>query len=189
MVGRLALTLPQTTPPQRVKTALMKRVSREIEQPNLLQRFSRWLLGPGMTLRVAVSALILVMAVSNVLLWTQVNQLSEMNKHGYASVMLESTDNTPGANGMVIYTSDGRYGLMVVNGLADLQEDQQYQLWLIKDQDRTSGGVFSVGRTGYHVLQIYSKVPLDSYDGFGITIEPAGGSPGPTGKRVLAGSF
>jgi anti-sigma-K factor RskA len=30
---------------------------------------------------------------------------------------------------------------------------------------------------------------LDAYTDFGVTVEPAGGSPGPTGDKVLGGSF
>jgi anti-sigma-K factor RskA len=172
-----------------VKTALLQQVLREIPKPSLLASLRAWLFAPGMTMRVAVMAVIVVLVASNVLLWTQVNQLSQMNKHGYASVLLDSTDNNPEKTGMVVYTSDGRYGFLVVNGLDTLDESQQYQLWLIKDGERTSGGIFSVGRSGYHVLEIKSKIRLDTYDGFGITIEPAGGSPGPTGDRVLDGSF
>jgi anti-sigma-K factor RskA len=58
-------------------------------------------------------------------------------------------------------------------------------LWLIQDGQRTSGGVFSVSDEGYGSLWISSPEPLATYSAFGITIEPAGGSPGPTGDKVL----
>ena len=54
---------------------------------------------------------------------------------------------------------------------------------------RTSGGVFSVYDEGYGVLKIDAPEPLISYQNVGITIEPAGGSPGPTGERVLGGDL
>ena len=68
-----------------------------------------------------------------------------------------------------------------------LDDAQQYQLWLIRDGERTSGGVFSVSQSGYTAMQVYSREPLASFDAFGITIEPYGGSPGPTGDKVLGG--
>jgi anti-sigma-K factor RskA len=71
-----------------------------------------------------------------------------------------------------------------VDHLEPLGPDQQYQLWLIKD-GRISGGVFDVGDDGYGSLTVRAPDPLDSYT-FGVTVEPAGGSPGPTGPRVLA---
>ena len=60
---------------------------------------------------------------------------------------------------------------------------------LVKDGKRSSGGVFSVQDNGYGVLKIDSPLPLIEYQTFGVTIEPFGGSPGPTGKKVLGGSL
>jgi anti-sigma-K factor RskA len=189
VVGGIALTVPQITPPARVKTALLSKISPQPEKSSILELIQGWLFGRGAVLRLAVAALILVLAASNVLLLNQVSKLNQMSNLGYGSVLLKSTENAPGATGMVVYTTDGKFGFLVVNGLQKLQSDQQYQLWLIKGQQRTSGGIFSVGAEGYFVMEVEPQVPLTAYDGFGITIEPAGGSPGPTGKRVLAGSF
>lgn len=77
----------------------------------------------------------------------------------------------------------------MVDGLPKLDESQQYQLWLIKDGERTSGGVFSVTSSGYGWVYVRTPDPLASYQAAGITIEPAGGSPGPTGDKVLGGNL
>jgi anti-sigma-K factor RskA len=77
----------------------------------------------------------------------------------------------------------------VVDSLPVLDVTHQYQLWLIKDGKRTSGGVFSVSQAGYGALAISSPQPLKEFAAFGITIEPAGGSPGPTGDKVMGGSL
>jgi hypothetical protein len=42
----------------------------------------------------------------------------------------------------------------VVDHLGALSPEQQYQLWLIQDGKRTSGGVFSVSSEGYASLVI-----------------------------------
>jgi anti-sigma-K factor RskA len=78
-----------------------------------------------------------------------------------------------------------RIGTLIADHLEPLSPDQQYQLWLIENGDRLDGGVFDVGDDGYGSLTVRAPEPLDSY-AFGVTIEPAGGSPGPTGPRVLA---
>jgi anti-sigma-K factor RskA len=88
-----------------------------------------------------------------------------------------------------VVSLDGEHGTLVVDGLAALGEEQQYQLWLIQDGQRTSGGVFSVSEEGYGSLWISSPEPLSSYSTFGITIEPAGGSPGPSGDKVLGNAL
>jgi hypothetical protein len=63
-----------------------------------------------------------------------------------------------------------------------------FGLALNSDGLRTSGGVFAVNPEGYGALWISSPEPLSSYPAFGITIEPVGGSPGPTGEKVLGGN-
>jgi anti-sigma-K factor RskA len=105
------------------------------------------------------------------------------------SVALLGTEVAPKAHGVIIISSDGRYGALVVEDLPALTAGQQYQLWLIEDSQRTNGGIFSVNDNGYQSLTIEAPQPLQSYSAFGITIEPAGGSPGPTGPKVLGSSL
>jgi anti-sigma-K factor RskA len=102
----------------------------------------------------------------------------------FGQIALASTENAPGATGILIISADGEYGSLVVQGLPDLSPGQQYQLWLIDNGRRSSGGVFSV-HEGYAAMQVYAPRALDSYEAFGITIEPAGGSREPTGAKVL----
>jgi len=101
--------------------------------------------------------------------------------------MLTGTEAAPGATGTIVISMAGESGTLVVDGLPSLDEAHQYQLWLIRDGQRTSGGVFSVNPEGYGSLWISFPANLTSYDAFGITIEPAGGSPGPTGDKVMVG--
>jgi len=91
--------------------------------------------------------------------------------------------------GMLVISKDGNYGTLIVENLPPLDQAYQYQLWLIKDGQRTSGGVFSVNEDGYGVLYVLSKKSLISYPSFGITVEPAGGSSSPTGDKVLSGNL
>lgn len=89
------------------------------------------------------------------------------------------------STGLIIISNDGEYGTLIVQNLPHLPEAEAYQLWLIKDGQRTSGGLFNVSEDGYLAKIIYSPEPLAHYQTFGITIEPATGSPGPTGEKVL----
>jgi anti-sigma-K factor RskA len=130
--------------------------------------------------------LVLVLAVSNLLLWNQVRGFRNL---AFKVVQLSATEVLPDAAGMIVISGDGRYGTLVASNLTQLPDDQQYQLWLIQDGERTSGGVFSVSRGGYAALRVSSQQPLDSFTAVGITIEPYGGSPGPTGDKVLGGEF
>jgi anti-sigma-K factor RskA len=60
-------------------------------------------------------------------------------------------------------------------------------MWLIDSQgDRTSGGflVPEMNRP-FETAVISLSLPLTGFTGFGITLEPFGGSPKPTGPRIL----
>ncbi|NPA26869.1 MAG: hypothetical protein GXO36_04660 [Chloroflexi bacterium] len=81
--------------------------------------------------------------------------------------------------------------------LPPLPEGQAYQFWLVKpDQTRDSGAVFAIPPAestplpdGHYLIWVRAPQPLEHYIAFGITIEPATGSPAPTGPRVLFGSL
>jgi len=79
--------------------------------------------------------------------------------------------------------------MLMAQNLPDLDKDHQYQLWLIRDGQRTSGGVFSLSDANEGRLQVFAPGSLLFYDSFGVTIEPAGGSPDPTGEKVLGGKL
>jgi anti-sigma-K factor RskA len=66
-----------------------------------------------------------------------------------------------------------------------------YQMWLIDPQgDRTSGG-FIIPESDYPFVMtvVSSPKPLSDFVGFGITLEPSGGSPKPTGPRIMRVDF
>lgn len=104
-------------------------------------------------------------------------------------VALQGTDLVPRASGLIVISPDGQHGTLVVDELPALDESQEYQLWLIRDGQRTSGALFSVSEDGYGNKWIDAPEPLTNYSSFGVTIEPAGGSPGPTGEKVLGGDL
>lgn len=132
--------------------------------------------------RPVVLLFIIALVVSNVLLWQQLN---EPSPDAWRRIRLTGSEVAPEATGIIYISADGQNGTLIVDKLPQLSPEQQYQLWLIQDGQRTSGGVFSVDDDGYRGIQIESPQPLQDFGAFGVTIEPAGGSPGPTGERVL----
>jgi anti-sigma-K factor RskA len=134
--------------------------------------------------------LILALAAVNLLLWQRVNQLETAAGPGQMqAIPLTSTDAAPDASGYVIISPDGRNGAIVVDGLPMLDAEHEYQLWLIRDGQRTSGAVFSVDEDGYRGARIEAPESLFEYEAVGISPEPAGGSPAPTGEPVLQGTL
>ena len=64
-------------------------------------------------------------------------------------------------------------------------------MWLIDPKgDRTSGG-FITPETGYPFVMavVSSPQPLTGFTGIGVTLEPFGGSPKPTGPKILRVDF
>jgi anti-sigma-K factor RskA len=81
--------------------------------------------------------------------------------------------------------------VLIVWNLPPLNGDQTYQAWLIDAQgDRTSAGIFRPdAELAYVSKGIFSPGGLSGFTGIGVTVEPAGGSPQPTGERIFKVDF
>ncbi len=91
------------------------------------------------------------------------------------------------ATGSLRFAPDKTLALFEARDLPPLPPSQSYQLWLIyPDGTRDSGAVFNVPATGEATLVVVAPQPLGSYSRFGVSIEPAGGSPAPTGPPALS---
>ena len=190
VAGQLSLVAPAATPSPELKDRLMKRVQATRPQPRAsAQTPSRsWLerLLPAWSL--ASLFFIFALAGFNIFLWQRLNHPEVAHPAGgMFAVPLSASDPNSTASGYVLISSDGDNGALVVDGLPRLSEDQQYQLWLIRDGKRTSGAVFSTDGMSYGGTRIHAPGSLLDYSAVGITIEPVGGSPQPTGPRVMGG--
>jgi anti-sigma-K factor RskA len=201
---KLPLAAPDAIPPSHLKASILRQLPKKQSAPvaqeaaptrNTPQKRPWWrsllqglpALSPAWSL--ASLALILVLGASNLFLWQRVSLLSQPSTSHFITVDLQPSQSASAAAGMLVMDEQGNAGTLVVDGLPVLDSSKGYQLWLIRDGERTSGGVFSVDSLGYGSLWITSESPLTSYDSFGVTIEPAGGSPGPTGEKVLGGEL
>lgn len=145
------------------------------------------LFSPGPAWAVASLVIVAALFLSNLFMWMQVRRLQSAAP--LRSIALMGTEAAGEAAGTLVISRDGEYGVLVADHLPALDPDQQYQLWLIQDGKRVSGGVFSVNPEGYGALLVTSPQPLESYQSVGVTVEPYGGSPGPTGQKVLGGDL
>ena len=189
----LSFVAPVAAPSPDLKDRLMQRVhsvntvhprERVISQPPARPWLERLLPVWGL----ASLFLIIGLAASSLVLWQRVNHLEFATAPGgMRAVPLSATDSAPSATGFVLISVDGEDGALVVDGLAPLGESQQYQLWLIRDGQRISGAIFSTDEKSYGGTRIRAPRSLLEYSAVDITIEPAGGSPQPTGDQVLGG--
>lgn len=193
VVAELPMALETSTPSPELKGRILARARQSSQPaqptPSTWKRFWGSLQRSAPAWGLASLALVLVLALSNIFLWQRLERAESAGQEPLRTAVLAATDYFPEATGKLVISRDGEYGVLVVDGLPELDENHQYQLWLIQNGQRTSGGVFSVNPEGYGVLYINSPQPLASYQAVGITIEPTGGSPGPTGEKVLGGNL
>lgn len=195
IVEVLPLAMQENTPPSGLKGQILRSARQSQTRPVAQTRASWWEQLAGYLRQTAPAwglaslVLILLLGVNNLFLWQRVNQIESHSQAPFMSVTMTGTEASPDASGLLVISRDGEHGTLIVDGLAALDPTSQYQLWLIRDGQRTNGGVFSVDQEGYGSLWISSPRPLASYASFGITVEPAGGSPGPTGEKVLGGDL
>lgn len=191
VVAQLALAVPKAVPSADLPSRLMGRLQDSkavLASPSWWQRLRTTKPRLGLAWGIASAIIIMILTVSNLLLWQRINQIETGPRSGrMRAIPLTSTNAAPGADGFIIIGADGQNGALVVDKLPLLTPEQQYQLWLIRDGQRTSAAVFSVDEYGYGGTRIKAPGSLFEYSACGVSIEPAGGSPSPTGDRVLAG--
>jgi anti-sigma-K factor RskA len=99
---------------------------------------------------------------------------------------LKGTEIAARSSGRLYGKGDQTSFMLVVHNLPPLELSKVYQLWLVDASgNRISGGTFTLDSEGYGWLVVGLKRPLTDFTNMGITIEPTGGSPAPTGPRVM----
>jgi anti-sigma-K factor RskA len=184
----LAFADSTETPSPQIKQRLMAQVSDRRETSPVRQRWSlsRWMPAAGALALVMIALL----AISNVLLWQRMQNMEMLRgPRGMWAIAIQGTDAAPQASAFMIVGADGKNGVFVVDEMPRLAEGQEYQLWLWRNGEVHSGGVFDVDEDGYRGLRVEAPDSLLSYSSCNVTIEPAGGSEYPTGEEVLAGTL
>ncbi|MBM2825988.1 MAG: putative transrane anti-sigma factor [Dehalococcoidia bacterium] len=102
---------------------------------------------------------------------------------------LSPTGAAPQARGFMVASSNGTSGFLFVHGLPPLSSPEAYQLWLIRDGEKSSGGVFSVDDEGYGVVTVTLPDLISSYRAIGIIAGPISDNYDLLGTTVLEGEF
>jgi anti-sigma-K factor RskA len=90
--------------------------------------------------------------------------------------------------GTFLFEPERRFAVLHMWGLDPLESRQSYQAWLVRpDGSRVSAGLFSADPNSIFTSAVLSSpAPVGEFSTLGVTIEPAGGSEEPTGRRVLS---
>lgn len=110
-----------------------------------------------------------------------------LSEPGLMTFAMAPQSDAPNGSGRVYLSPDLSKAAIAVWRLPPLPPDRTYQLWFrLDDQTRVSITTFSVDEKGSAVVRLDVPRMSHPYVQCGITLEPRGGSPQPTGPRVLA---
>jgi anti-sigma-K factor RskA len=211
---RAASTLPESVSPlepaPETKQALMRRVATDERARSSMQsqpsrRVNRWeSFFRNFSLAAAALAILWVVVLNiqvvrmrneiaslNNALAAQSNSLNQIiqnlpqnNPSETITISLKGTNAQPKAQGQLIADPTSQSAVLVVTGLPPLEPGKTYQVWLIANAP-VSAGLLTTDANGQGVLIITSTESIGSFKSLGISVEPKGGSPQPTGDIVV----
>jgi anti-sigma-K factor RskA len=190
VTGRLAAAAPLREPPRGLEERILQGIAARRPDPvsrstSAVRRGAPW---RALTAIAAMCALAL--GVGNLLQWTGVLQAPLRGTQSrFTTALLSGTGDARNAYGTIVLDPADNKGVLAVTGLPKLDDRHQYQLWLIRDGQRRSGGVFSPDEEGYGGMLLTVPEDFKDFRSLGVTVEPRGGSTLPTGARVLFGSL
>jgi hypothetical protein len=99
---------------------------------------------------------------------------------------LAGSGSAAAARGFAVFPVEGA-GTIVLDGLPPAETGRTYQAWVLAGGQPISAGLMNVGSDGLAILA--DVIPVSGTDTVALTLEPAGGSPGPTTDPVVVGQL
>lgn len=191
-------------PPRQPSPALRKRLQSQLPSAQRTQKTARprlaWSFG-----QLAVGGVFVLLFMMNLFSFAQMRALQRQqltvqrqlqnNQAALAMLSYPGTEAIPihadNLSGSLLLDRDRNSAVLVVWNLPELSEEQVYQVWLIEtNDDRVSGGLFRPQPDlPYTTQPVFASQDISKFVGIGVTVEPAGGSERPTGRRVLKVDF
>nr|AIA10687.1 anti-sigma-K factor rskA [uncultured bacterium] len=99
-------------------------------------------------------------------------------------------DDSPRAYGVacLVRSSDKEQLVVYVFGSPQTKNGEAYQVWLLKDGQRTSAGTFTVGSSGIGIMTLPLSKGIPEMDAIGVTLEPDSRSESPRGPKMFGSS-
>lgn len=176
------------TPPPALRERLLAEVSRTSQERPVVTQLAQHgrLRRTAPRLLVAAAVLTAVASVGGYLaerdrsadLRAETAQVTQIVGAGDATT-IDSTVST-GGSVRVVTSAEHDAAVVMGTGLKQLDDDHVYQVWAMHD-----GVPRSAGLLGREAGMVYVS-DLGGADGFAVTVEPDGGSPGPTTDPVAA---
>ena len=96
----------------------------------------------------------------------------------------DNTGENPEARATLTVPPESGDATFVADNLRQLSPDQVYQLWIIRDDQALSAGIFAVDENGRAIVEV-DGILAATFDAVGVSIEPAGGSEQPTPDQII----
>jgi hypothetical protein len=193
----LLRAIPAVQPPLSLRKQLRDRLPQsQLEKPG------RWSWSLPQIAMAALLLLLLLLNLSSFLQFQSLRSLQakqarqlETDRVALAMLAYPETKTVPihadGLAGTILLDKERNAAVILAWDLPALPSEQSYQVWLIDPQGgRTSAGIFSANSgSAFTSIEVQVAGNLSGYVGLGVTVEPAGGSPQPTGARVFKVDF
>jgi len=189
----MALTAPSMTPPPAMKQRVLDQIRAREENKVVAfpTRTSVWL---PWAVAASLATAATYLFVDRGRMQGEIGQLQERVAFSQIRVatltsLLKDAPNTVAA---VVWDEHGQKGLLDVRNLPPLENDKDYQLWIVDPtyKQPISAGILRV-RDGVAQAEFRPEQPVASADKFAISVEQKGGTPpntGPQGPVVMAGN-
>jgi len=181
VADQLALSATEVSPPVGLEQKILRQASLNMQR-GAARGPRSW--NPGVAAAAAV--LILLLAAGNLAQWVRSPQFQARSK-GLVTVALLGTSGHRDAYGTIVVDPDDNEGVLAVRGLPKLDQGSRYQLWLTKDGDTRSGGLFAVNEDGYGSLLVKIPGGFRGFRSFAVSVEPVEGSASPQGSTIMRG--
>jgi anti-sigma factor RsiW len=193
VADQIARSVPLVTAPATSEQRLRRALAGErAPQPRLrsLRPWRSW----GLAAAALVAALLLGM--HNLQLRSELAQrpsngpvIAAVNAPNARPVPLVAAPSVP-AGGRFVWAPGQPDASLGIAGLPPSAQGQTYQIWFVtKDGRVLAGDTFTIGPDGVARLAVRCPVPWSDLDSLFITVEPASGSPQPTGPSLIEGRF
>ncbi len=193
----LGLALPPRNPPAALRSRLQKRLSPSARAPrsNRTWSFSLAFLGAALVVLIGLNILSFVQVQSLQRQQSQLSRQIQTSQIALAMLAYPGIQTLPisegSISGTLLLDKDRNVLVLIAWNLPPLPDNQTYQAWFSDSKgERTSAAIFrSDPSLPFTTISIIPPDNLSNFNSLGVTVEPAGGSPRPTGPRLFLVSF
>lgn len=180
LTADLASRAPQLQAPAAILSNLLVATQPAVRVAAPLRRRLGWL--------AAAACVLLLITMNNLYWWTRIHAVEQRLIAVDAQVLhlpAGGSGEATGATAQAVWLPTAQEGILLASSFPAQTADTVYQAWVRNDGSLASLGTFQVDAEGTGSLVFAVAQVADGFQSIGITLEPLGGSPGPTSPPVV----